>query len=227
MSRRAFQRVPVRRADFGPAQPGYRITCGACRATDEVIVKGTLDDVAQRFRAGGWVVGKRESDDLCSACAPTQRAVARPSKGDLPMVKTASPPVASAAPVPPAQRSEEARVARLIVDQLLVDHFEPARGKYHEGWSDDRVAKEATMSLEFVQKRRDAEHGALKHDVEPEKLTALLADFGAKEAVLRDVTIEASAHLRGALAVLDSALQDVRLAMASHMASLKRVIDGK
>lgn len=52
------------------------------------------------------------------------------------------------------------------VHELLGDNFDETRGKYTNGYSDERVAKEAECSIVFVQKQRGEAYGELAPEID-------------------------------------------------------------
>lgn len=142
MTSRLFPIFNVRRADFGPRVPAARITCARCGATDEVVLgdRGCGAWIDKKFAAAGWSVGANENRDLCSACGGV---AGRAKTGLLPMVK-ASPP--AAAPV----RSADAILAGKVAYDLMFEHLDFDVRRYLGGWSDERVAEEAKLSLKAV-----------------------------------------------------------------------------
>lgn len=219
MTRRTFQRVPVRRADFGPTQPGYRITCGACRTTDEVIVKGTLDDVGTRFRAGGWLVGPREADDRCPSCNPARRP---PSRKELPMVKTDPPPSSS---VPTL--SVDAILQRKVVYDTLFEVIDADHRRFKAGWSEARVAAETKMAPAFVTKFLQENFGPIAPAPVPagERARAVTAGLVADLADLH----KASAAVTSAVAALEAAERDllaIEARIAARVADLQTATKG-
>lgn len=229
MMTRDFPLVAVRRADAGPSQRGHQIVCSSCRATDEVInagrnkvIPGPL--VAKRFEAAGWVVGRRDGDDLCPLCAARPRVKA---KEVLPMIKTTPRAAATEASGVVLPRSEDARKARLDVDLMLVDNFDPSKGRYRDGWDDDRIAREAGMSVEFVMKRREAEHGPLRESLDQGKLSALSAEFSARELALRGKLDEVTRAVQDASVRLGSIRGEISQTVAAHAAALRSFLGEK
>ena len=71
-----------------------------------------------------------------------------------------------------ATTSAAAMRAQVVMMRLLDDHFDGDKGVYADGWCDQRVAKESSLSLAMVQQFRIAGFGDLKTDPELERLQA-------------------------------------------------------
>lgn len=149
----------------------------------------------------------------------------------VPVVAAAEAALAAAVDVPPpaatAARTEDARKARLDVDMLLVDNFRPAEGRYRDGWDDERVAREAGMSVDFVARRREADHGPLKADVPRDALAARLAEFSAREMETRGRVAVAERAVREAFTALAATLNEMRALCGEQIAALRKLADGK
>lgn len=93
------------------------------------------------------------------------------------------------APIKPEPVPTDAvKAARRKANELLMFHFEVETGRFEDGWSDDRVAKESGMPLAWVAKRRDEEYGPLREPSEfaelREQAKALASEIGKFQAKL-------------------------------------------
>lgn len=144
------------------------------------------------------------------------------------MVKTVASPTSAPAPIPAQpQRSEDARKARLDVDLLLVDNFDPATGRYKAGWSDDRVAKEAGMALDFVVKRREAEHGHLARDIDAQRLLTIIGEFESGSKITLDELSKRLDVAKSLAALCERDLAAARMSIEVHLGALRRLAGGK
>lgn len=222
MGAREFPIVAVRRADFGPKVRAARIVCARCGETDEVVVGADRrlgPWIEKKFAGAGWAVGANDSRDFCPGCAGKTgiRTQEAPK-----MAKVVPPPIpAPSVAAATVSRTEDARKARLDVDLMLVDNFDPARGRYREGWDDERVAREAGMSVEFVAKRREAEHGALRAEVSGERLSALLSAFEAETKARDSALTERLREAEAALVALEKEARAGLRVMVNAIVSLR------
>ena len=224
MTAREFPLVVIKRADYGPKARAARIVCARCGETDDVVVadRGLGAWIEKKFAAAGWSIGATDRRDFCPGCAGSVRRVNKETDemAKAPTLNVGSPPV-------PAARSEDARKARLDVDLMLVDNFDPTKGRYREGWDDERVAREAGMSVDFVAKRREAEHGPLREAIDPAKLSALAAEFSALELALRGKLDEVVRQVQEASVRLGTIRGEINQTIATHAAVLRKLVGEK
>lgn len=192
MTDRSFRVVPVRRADFGPSQSGAEIVCGRCRERDQVVNSTALRNLppamaAQRFRAAGWRVGSRDRDDRCPKCVERET----PARKEFPMVVVKDKPAA------PKALSEDAILGRKVVYDALFANLDVKEKRYLPGWSDEKVATAAAMSVAFVKAFREANFFAIAEDVPPAAMTsfraALAGDLDALQKAAQRVAAASSA----------------------------------
>lgn len=127
--------------------------------------------VTKHFAQKGWKVRKRLICPICNA----------PQKKELSMNNVA--------PIKPEPAPTDAvKAARRKANELLMFEFEVEAGRYKDGWSDERVAKESGMPLAWVVKRRDEEYGPLKEPSEFGEVRAeakvLASEIGKLQAKL-------------------------------------------
>lgn len=200
-------------ADDGSPTPGHAIACSACQTESFFSASGKRlppHAVAEKFRKRGWRVGERDAH-LCPTCAGTFRAVkARPKHSALaalaagaqpdPLVQLPSFEEAmskSATIAPPAQtvRSPAAATGLGLLYMALADNFDPVKGRYRGDWSDEKVAKETGLALDFVRQRRETDFGPLNEGPDTDRLRAELVALERQHAGL--VTIINTAAARG------------------------------
>lgn len=61
--------------------------------------------------------------------------------------------------------------------QLLEDHFDEADGRYRDGYSDERISKETTLSITAVHDHRVAAFGKIKPPSELKELRRELEEL--------------------------------------------------
>lgn len=91
-----------------------------------------------------------------------------------------------AEPVP----SFDARAARREAHDLIAITFDIAAGQYRDEYSDQRIAKETGVSLDWVKQRREEEFGPLK---EPQEFRELRDQIAAMNERIASLVNEATA----------------------------------
>lgn len=98
-------------------------------------------------------------------------------------------------PAVTAPRSEITPAQKAAVRNLLDKHFDDAAGRYLEGYTDERIAKDLNIPWAFVTQLREAAYGPLKSDPEVDALRKEAASLASKLA-----------HLQADAAALEKAL---------------------
>lgn len=88
--------------------------------------------------------------------------------------------------------SAQAGLAQAKVFKLLVAQFDEEAGRYRNGYTDDRVAKETGCALVFVQQCRKECFGELKEDP---AIAELRNDIGALEGMIAETTAQLQQEL--------------------------------
>lgn len=208
MTKRRFQIVRDRRADFGPLEAMARIVCARCGAKDEVVLgtRGVGEWVAKKFAASGWTVGANDSRDLCSACGG-----ASPVKEGLPMVVTKPAPRHAA---PAASPSPAALQQRRMALDFLDSYLDHEARRFKDGWSDARIAAESGLSESAVAIIRREFFCDLAPPPENEEAKALRTALATDLAALRD-----------GLSSLDAAIRSIRGAQEVAATATRRLLD--
>jgi hypothetical protein len=76
---------------------------------------------------------------------------------------------------------------------LLEDHFDPEKGEYQNGYSDDRIAKETNISVDGVKKYRVDGFGKLRA---PTELDAVKRQLDELETLFLKTDTEVRAGIR-------------------------------
>lgn len=133
-----------------------RLECGQCGGHED----WKLDKLPppnilhKHFATRGWQLRKRI---ICPSCA---------SRKDKPMTATPKPPLAIVA----TETADAIKAKRREAHTAIELYFDIAKGAYREGYSDERIAQDTGLSVDWVAKRREEEFGPLK---EPDELAEL------------------------------------------------------
>lgn len=150
------------------------LTCG-CGATKDIRFRelAGAEQMDQKFRRAGWLLDPSQ----CQTCAHPR--------------KTKETPL-STTPSPAAIRSQA------TMFRLLTDHFDADAGRFAEGWSDEKIAKDTGLSAQTVAAFRSEAFGAIK---EPAEIAALAADIETLDGMIVEAarTVEGLKTEAGAL----------------------------
>jgi len=145
---------PIINRQFGGDKrwrPVQTIVCSRCGVEDIQAATGggrvPEHVIATRFRTKGWRVEDRKDRHLCPACIAAVEAE-KPKKKE-----------AAVAVEPDRSPAAKARLGDLYM--MLADAYQPSTKTYRDGWSDDRIASECELSVEFVRQRREQDFGPL------------------------------------------------------------------
>ena len=97
--------------------------------------------------------------------------------------------MSNVAPITPdITPTPSARASRAEAVTAIVSYFNVAEGRYEDGWSDARIAKETGLPEDFVAKRRNEDFGPIKEPKEFAELRAeaksLASEIGKLQAKL-------------------------------------------
>lgn len=172
----------------------YRpFACAACHAcgTNKEIRQGDRSNnpeaVEKKFRAEGWEFSAWNPREItCPQCIAKRRDTRRGESGRKGEGEKAVPTLtlntpASADAVRPPNKTELTVEERALVRNLLGGCFDEKAGQYSEGWSDQRVAREAgDLPHKLVADLRDLAFGPVRSVSEIEVLRADLAALEKK-----------------------------------------------
>jgi len=138
-----------------------RIECAACGSHDEwrLSNRPPPETLPKHFQTKGWETSRKATCPLCAA----KRA--KPAKPKEPIVNSFDK-IMNIVPKP----QPDARTQRREAHDLITMAFDIPAGRYNEGYSDERIAKETGISKDWVRQRREDEFGPLK---EPNELAAV------------------------------------------------------
>lgn len=162
------------------------VTCThpGCKSSDEWQMQNRCppERVHKTFIRRGWTLGRKP---LC----PEHSIIPK----DKPMQKT------------PAISPNAVR-AQVLMIQLLGDHFDVAKGAYTDGWTDQKIADKAGMSLQAVMTFRTEGFGPIK---EPPEIAKLAREIEAFRSMVRDAN-DTVTLLQGELSSLEASLAELR-----------------
>ncbi|CAB4158989.1 hypothetical protein UFOVP706_46 [uncultured Caudovirales phage] len=199
----------------GGARTLYQTTCSKCGVVGSTSwqqgPKAPADGVVAMLERKGWRLGSKRERDVCPEC----------SKGERKMEVTV---VEKSKSVPlPAVSADENRVRR-SVNQVLALYFDPERGVYAQGYTDEVVAKETGAAPEFVRKFREEMWGPLRVvEDEAAKLRKQLSSLvGHGRQWMSEVerarfqAVEAQGRAAQAVAVCDAVLKEMKMVVEKH-----------
>jgi hypothetical protein len=168
-----------------------RIWCHQCGRNEVIPLRGGVHTVQQSladkmFQRHGWLIGRRRKFDTCPDCVQRERdernarriaAEVRPTIADVWPTKKetnvvelkAIPMIAAPQPVIDEPRTMTRLDKRIIFSRLEEVYVDEHTG-YSSGWSDQRVATELGIPLDWVRTLRDENFGPEGHSPEAKAL---------------------------------------------------------
>lgn len=192
-------------------RPAQGIVCSRCGADEwKSAAHGVRVDehtMANVFRTKGWRVEQRKDRHLCPSCVAKdqEQARARRAEKEAAMAEQKS------------ERSPAAAVKLGELYMMLSDAYEPARKVYKPGWSDDRIAKETGLAIEFVRARREQDFGPLAPpDMTEEEMASLVSGASKTLGQIKQDSERSHAYISERIALLEASIA----AMATGAAKL-------
>ena len=145
---------------------------------------------------------------LCPDCVSARTAQRRQET-----VRKMEKNVVSMTPPP----SESSALAKKIMSDLLFEHYDLARRDYKAGWSDERVAKDAGLSVEFPAQRRAQDYGPASPPRPP-----ILVDVTRRAEMLITTIKDVSSRVTALQARADEALKEIETIQSLVAAELKK-----
>lgn len=153
---------PVVRHQDGEGKSTFaaRITCGSCGNYSDNSGRGNIDNEVF-FERHGWLIGKNRERDRCPACrrnAARGRATAfgevvkRVDQIMTEIQKTK--PQAS-----PEVSREMSREDGRLLSRTIEDHWQDSSSSYALGWSDQKIAEDLSVPLDWVKTIRERDFG--------------------------------------------------------------------
>lgn len=190
------------------------IICSECRSEAHLNGGARLPEpiAAKKFEQQGWLVDGR-GHHYCPACLGTKRKWRKDE-----MISNGK----AQASAPPPERTPAAREKLGELYMMLSEAYQGATQTYAAGWSDERIAKETGLALEFVAARRESDFGPLtKRDTTFEDIAK------ATKVILGSVTSAREEQMRTHAAIIQR-LNDIEIsAKAVAVAALKAAQSAK
>ena len=154
---------PVARHTDGEGKSTFaaRITCGSCGAYSDNSGRGNIDNEVF-FERHGWLVAKSADRDRCPACrrnAARGRAQAFGEvvkRVDEIMSKIADAKQGEASP---EKSREMSREDGRLLSRAIEDHWQESSSSYALGWSDQKIAADMSVPVEWVKTIRERDFG--------------------------------------------------------------------
>lgn len=151
-----------------------RVECDQCGGHEDwnLDARPPPEILKKHFTTKGWDFGRRTR---CPSCTAKKEKKAMATVTQI-----------KAEPAP----SLDARAARREAHDLIAITFDIAAGQYRDEYSDQRIAKETGVSLDWVKQRREEEFGPLK---EPQEFRELRDQIAAMNERIASLVNEATA----------------------------------
>jgi len=189
--------------DGGAVIGPYRLTCSGCGAVEEV--KNTKggnmphDVVGKKFQQLGWDVGSRPSKDKCPRCkqGPEMRyTVDKNLRVEVPK------PTLTVVETPMVAKLD--RETRRIILAKLDDVYMDETMGYQMGWTDQRVADDLGVDVQWIEELRVENFGDLPVSAQDRSFL----DEGHKILEqIREVALEAAAAKDRAETLIQDAMK--------------------
>jgi len=174
----------------GAGRRRWQATCGHCGKSTDYFRADVKDapQILNHFAKTKWILTRKGSPYCSTECGKTARQIEMEKRMSTP---TKAPPVQAIGPNPVIMR----RVITLLNDQFDID-----KRLYRDGWSDERVAKDAETSPEFVTTFRRSAYGELAEDP---MISRLRDDIAALKELLDQEAAKLRAHFDAQIRELD------------------------
>lgn len=158
------------------------VTCSRCQstATQGASMGIPANRAAKNFRNQGWEIDRKCHVAVCPRCREEESAM---------------------------KQSPEAIRAQAKLFALLEEHFDPEKKRYRDDWSDDKVSKACSLSVDQVSVTRESLYGPMvdpavaKAEAEIDRLqaqiTELEAFFKTESAKIRTELAKVRGSLQG------------------------------
>lgn len=144
-----------------------RITCGACGSYSDNSGRGNIDNEVF-FERHGWLIGKNRDRDRCPACRRKSAQGRARAFGQviervdeiMTKIQEAKPQAVQASPEPSPDTSREmSREDGRLLSRTIEDHWDEGATTYKIGWSDQRIADDLSVPLDWVKAIRERDFG--------------------------------------------------------------------
>ena len=188
---------PIERVAFGEQR--FTVRCTKCeQGYDDLALKrntrNTDDDteIVKIFARKGWTklhFGK-------GVCPDCNKPKPKPKEEEL-----------NAPAKPPVERSPKAIKALPELYMMLGDYYDPIKKAYKPGWSDEKIADDLELSVQFVRDRRESDFGKLEAPADP--LAQVRLSFAEVERLQIPANIPLN-ELPQRLVAMSAAIQSLR-----------------
>jgi hypothetical protein len=158
-------------------RPVARFTCSRCGAGQDFAQNGgalSPDFIVKRAVAAGWDCKTNRTSALCPTCCAPKEPTMTDAMTDRRSHPDKPAKLAVVAEAPPRQPTNE---QRLQIRSALDRNFDDAKGRYLDGFSDDRIATHLNVPRVFVSTIREAAYGPLLGNPEIDALRDEIAAF--------------------------------------------------
>ena len=155
----------------------YSLSCQECGGVDCIGRSHNLPGavVIKKFQQKGWQVAERKKKTICPKCQEAAKAAKSIEKENKMAKLKPVENVVSAMPSPRKMRE---------IYSLLDSYFDEEAGAYLEDYSDERIAKETGMALQFITKTRVEAFGEI---TPPSELMALQSEIKSMRSMVDDL----------------------------------------
>jgi hypothetical protein len=175
-------------------RPVARFTCSRCDTGQDFAQNGgalSPDFIVKRAVAAGWDCKTNRTSALCPACCAPKEPTMTDAMTDRRSHPDKPAKLAVVAEAPPRLPTNE---QRLQIRGALDQHFDDAKGRYLDGYSDDKIAAHLNVPRAFVSNIREAAYGPLLGNPEIDALRAEMEGFGKKlDTLIATTTTQADA----------------------------------
>lgn len=135
-----------------------RITCAECGSYSDHPGRGNVDNEVF-FERHGWLVGRGPDRDRCPNCR-RKAATFRKSVVELAEIKTRVEDMTDIKPQASREASREmSREDGRLLSRAIEDHWDDTAACYKIGWSDQRIAGDMSVAVDWVKAIRERDFG--------------------------------------------------------------------
>ena len=177
--------VALRQTVNGAPITSARFACARCGGHADLQISShePPEKIVKRAERVGWHISNSRAE--CPICVNRDRSREKPKTDWLAKAREALKerfPEMAVSPIPTARAPSADQRQRIRA--LLDANFDDAKGRYLDGFSDQRVGETLNIPWGVVAKVRDAL--GLKIKIDPE-LAKVKADIGAAEGIIADL----------------------------------------
>jgi len=229
MADRTFTKISQFDRNIGRSLTGLRIVCSKCGHHEDFFRRnGPAHPVhaAQVFINHGWVVGGGPKADRCPDCVAAMNAKpepkAEPKQEEMPML---NPDQVKQIAMPEKKGME--RADRMLIMQKLMEVYpEPDKG-YNEDWTDDKVAKDMGVPVEWIAEIREQNFGPAINAAALDAKYKELEDLGHKVNDAKRLVDEAIRDFERAASLVENKIDEYNKQLNVFATAFRLVKDRK